>query len=116
MIRYNADRNIRTFFFPINNIRHPAYMAAQFLDRIHVKYGIHILNNRSKSLQTHACIDVLLLELCIISLAVIFKLGKYVVPYLHIAVALTPNRTVRAAAAVLFSPVIVDLRTRTAGT
>ena len=45
---------------------------------------------------------------------VIFELGKYVIPYFHITVAVTSYGTARFTTAVFFSTVIVNLRTRTA--
>ena len=47
---------------------------------------------------------------------VIFELGKYVIPYFHITVAVTSYGTARFTTAVFFSTVIVNLRTRTART
>ena len=49
-------------------------------------------------------------------MTVILKLGKYIVPYLDVAVTVTAHCTVRLSAAVLFSTVIVDLGTGTAWT
>ena len=80
------------------------------------KHGIHILNDHCQTLQTHTGIDVLLLQLGVIAVAVVVELGEYVVPYLHVTVALTAYGTARFAAAVFLSAVIVDLRTGTAGT
>lgn len=50
------------------------------------------------------------------TMSVIIKLGKYIVPYLNITVALAAHRAVRAAAAVLFPSVIVYLGTGAAWT
>ena len=49
-------------------------------------------------------------------MAIVLKLGEYVVPYLDITVAFTANGTARLAAAVLLTAVIVDLGTWTART
>ena len=48
-------------------------------------------------------------------MAVVLKLGEYVVPYLDIAVAFAAYGTIRLSAAILFSPVIIDLGTGAAG-
>ena len=49
-------------------------------------------------------------------MAIVLKLGEYVVPYLNVTVALTAYGTARLAAAILLAAVIVDLGTRTART
>ena len=85
-------------------------------NRIHIKQAIYILAHNSETLQAHAGIDVLLYQLCIIAVTVIIELGEHVVPDFHIAVALTADLTVGAAATVLLATVIVHLRARTAGT
>ena len=46
-------------------------------------------------------------------MTIVIKLGKYVVPDFHITVAVTANRTTRFATAILFSTVIINLRTWT---
>ena len=89
-------------------------MVSQRFDRIHIENGIHVLNDRSKTLQTHSCINILLLQLCVVAVSVIVELGEHIVPDLHVAVAVASYRTVRFAASVLLSPVIVYLRARTA--
>ena len=50
------------------------------------------------------------------ALAVVVELAEYVVPYFHVTVTLAANGTSRFAAAVFFSAVIINLRTRTART
>ena len=69
----------------------------------------------SQTLQTHTGIDIFLLQLGIVAVAVVLKLGKYVVPDLHVTVAVAAYGTARLAAAVFFSTVIVNLRTGAAG-
>ena len=88
--------------------------VAKCLKCIYIKNRIYILDNNSQTLQSHTGINVLLLQLSVISFSVVLKLGKYVVPYFHVTVALTSDRTSRFAAAVFLTAVIVDLRTRTA--
>ena len=87
----------------------------QSLDGIHIKDRIHILHYHRQTLQAHACVDVLLIQLCIVALAVVVKLGKHVVPDFHVAVAVAAHGAVRFPAAVLFSPVIIDLGAGAAG-
>jgi len=47
--------------------------------------------------------------------AVIIKLGEYVIPYFYISVAVAANGTSGLAAAVFFAAIIINLRTGTAG-
>ena len=84
--------------------------------RVHVKEGVYILHHAGKTLQAHTGVDVLVLHLRVMALAVVDKLGKYVVPHLNIAVALAANRTTRLSAAMLRAAVIVNLRAGSAGT
>ena len=48
-------------------------------------------------------------------MAVIIKLGEYVIPYFHISVAVAANGTSGFAAAVFFAAVIINLRAGAAG-
>ena len=57
-----------------------------------------------------------MLQLGVIAVTVVVKLGEYIVPYLHVTVTLAAYRTSRFAAAVFLTAVIVDLRTRTTRT
>ena len=66
-------------------------------------------------LQAHAGVDVLLLQLGVVALAVVVKLGEHVVPDLHIPVAVAAHGAAGLAAAVLGAPVIVDLGAGAAG-
>ncbi len=110
MIRHDTDGNVPFIFFLIFLAGNLAYPVSERANGIHVKNGIYILNHRSKTLQSHAGIDVFLLKLRIIPLAVIVKLGKYVVPHFNISVAVAAYGTARLAAAVLLASVIVNLR------
>ena len=115
MVRDHPDRNIILIYDPIFFSGQSAHVITQRLDRIHIKNRIHILHDGCKTLQPHAGVNILLFQFAVIAVAVIVKLGEYVVPDLHIAVALTAYRTVRLAAAVLLSAVIIDLRAGAAG-
>ncbi len=115
MVRHDTDGNVPFIFFLIFLAGNLAYPVSERANGIHVKNGIYILNHRSKTLQSHAGIDVFLLKLRIIPLAVIVKLGKYVVPHFNISVAVAAYGTARLAAAVLLASVIVNLRAGAAG-
>ena len=60
----------------------------------------------------YTSINIFLFQFCIVVMSVIIKLCKYVVPDFHIAVTFAAYCTVRTSTAVLFSTVIVYLRTR----
>ena len=49
-------------------------------------------------------------------MSIILKLGKYVIPYFHVSVAVTANSTAWLTTAILLAAIIIDLRTWTART
>ncbi len=114
MVRNQTDRNIFLLVRFINNTRKLTYLIADCLHRINIKHRIHVLYHHSKTLQAHTGINILLRKLRVIALAVAVKLRKYVVPNLHKTVALAAYLTVRLSAAILDTPVVINLRTRSA--
>ena len=102
---------IRLLTFSVRYARNPAYMLAEREERIDIEHGIYTLYYARQTLQPHTCIDILLVKLRIIVMPVIVKLCKYVIPDLHITVAVTPYGTIRLTAAVLGASVIVNFRT-----
>ena len=114
MVGDHAERHICIVDLSIFLACKSADMIAERFDRIHIKDRIHILYNRSQTLQSHSCINVLLFQFTVMSVAVIVKLGEYVVPDLHITVALASHGTVRTSASVFLASVIINLRTRSA--
>ena len=82
---------------------------------VHVKQAIHVLAHAGQTLQTHAGVDVLLLQLGIVVVAVVVELTEHVVPDLNIAVAVAAHGAAGLAAAVLRAAVIVDLGAGAAG-
>ena len=91
------------------------HLVGDVHDGVHIEEGVHVLAHHRQALQAHAGVDVLLLELGVVALAVVVKLGEYHVPDLDISVALAAHRTARLAAAVLLPPVVIDFRTGAAG-
>ena len=83
---------------------------------INVEQGADALYYARQTLEAHAGIDVLLLQLGVVAVAVVVELGEYVVPDLHVAVAVAADGAARLAAAELGAAVVVDLRARTART
>ena len=83
---------------------------------VNVEQGANALYHARQTLQTHAGVDVLLLQLRVVAVAVVVELGEYVVPYLHVAVTVAADGAAGLAAAVLGAAVVVDLRARAART
>ena len=79
-------------------------------DGVHIEERIHTLADNGQTLKAHAGVDVFLNEVGVVAVAVVVKLGKDVVPDLHIAVAVAAGRAVRLAAAIFFAAVKIDLR------
>ena len=109
MVRDDPDGNIRILVFMVRHSGNLAYPVTQRLHRIHIKDGVHVLYHHRQTLKSHAGIDIFLLQLRIISLAVIVKLGEHIVPDFHIAIAVAAYRTARFPTAVFLSPVIINL-------
>ena len=115
MVCDQTDGNVCLIIFSIFLTGNLAYKITKRTDGIYVKNGIHILNNNRQSFKSHSCINIFILKCFIIAVSVIFKLGKYIVPHFNITVALAAYGTVRFAAAVFFTAVIINLRAWTAG-
>ena len=116
MVCDQTDGNIVLMMYPIRFAGNPTYQVTKGTDGIYIENGIYVLDNNSQTLKTHTGINILLFQSCIIAISVILKLGKYVVPYFHVTVAVTAYCTSRLAAAIFFSTVIVNLGTWTAWT
>ena len=116
MVSDQTDRYIVVMMNSIGFSGNFTDFISQGTQRIHIKDGIYILNNNGQTFQSHTGIDIFLLQSLIMTFPVIFKLGKYVVPYFHVTITVTAYGTARFATAVFFSTVIVDLGTRTART
>ena len=65
-------------------------------------------HHAGQTLQAHAGVDVLLLQLGVVAVAVVVELGEDVVPDLHIAVAVAADGAAGLAAAVLRAAVVVN--------
>ena len=76
---------------------------------VHLEHIVHALHHTRQPFQTHAGVDVLMLQLRIGAVAHVVELGEDVVPDLHEAVAVAAGAAVGRAAAVLFAAVKIDL-------
>ena len=90
-------------------------MLHYILNCINLKEVVNSLSDTGKSFKSHTCVDIGMGKRCIIVVSVVFKLSKNKVPELDKSVALTAYMTVGTSAAVFLTPVVVNLRTRTAG-
>ena len=116
MVSDHAKRHVHLFALAIVGARQLADLVRDVHDRVYFKERIDALTDDGQTLKAHAGVDILLLELGIVVVSVVVKLGEYVVPDLHIPVAVTSDRAARLAAAVFLAAVIVDLRAGTART
>ena len=116
MVCDKADGNIGLMIFLILFSGDFAYFVAECLNGVDIEDGIYILYDNGQTLKSHTGINVLLDQVGVVALAVVVELAEYVVPYFHVTVTLAANGTSRFAAAVFFSAVIINLRTRTART
>ena len=91
------------------------HLVGDVHDGVHVEEGGHVLAHAGQPLQAHAGVDVLLLQLGVVALPVVVKLGEHDVPHLDIAVAVAAHGAARLAAAPLGAPVVVDLGAGAAG-
>ena len=115
MVGDHAERHILGIGFAVVGMGDLADLVGDVHDGVHVKQRGNILANTGQTLQAHAGVDVLLLELGVVVLAVVVELGEHHVPHLNIAVAVAAYGAAGLAAAPLFTAVIVDLRAGTAG-
>ena len=95
------------------------YLGSIFNDReqkISLKVACLALNYRGNTLQAHTCINVLILQVVILTILCTVKLGKYIVPDFQITVAITAYSTVRTATAPFLTKIDINLRVRTAWT
>ena len=83
---------------------------------VHVEEAVHVLAHAGQTLQAHAGVDVLLLELGVVAVAIVVELGEHVVPDLDVSVTVAAHGAAGLAAAVLRPTVIVDLGAGAAGT
>ena len=112
----NAQRNVGLLILAVPDARDFADVFHNILYGVHEEEVVHLLHNAGKTLQSHARINVGVLQGSVGSLAVAFKLGEHEVPHLNKAVALAADVTVGAAAALFGTAVKVDFGAGSAGT
>ncbi len=116
MVRDESDGYICLRIRLIGNLSQLAYLIPNHLKGIDIKDGVHILNNGSKTFQSHTGIDILLLQLGIVTVSISVKLRKYIIPHFYKTIAIASYMAIRFSAAIFFSAVIINLRARATGT
>ena len=109
MVCNNAQGHICLVVLLIFCMRKLADPVQKRLVGVNGEQGVNALNHHSQTLQAHARINILMLQLCIMTMSVIVELGKYIVPYLNIAVAVTAHRTSGFSAAKCLASVVIYL-------
>ena len=97
MVCDQTDGYIILIGFPIFFAGNLTYQVTKCTDGIYVKDRINILYNNSQTFKAHTCINIFLFQSCIISVAIVFELSEYIVPYFHVTVAVTTYGTARFA-------------------
>ena len=115
MVGNDPQGYIAAFGFAIRHAGDPADVLHDVLDRIHLKEVVHPLHDAGQAFQTHAGVDVGMLQGSVIPFAVVVELGEHQVPELDIAVAVAAYAAGRGPAAVGLAPVKIDFRAGAAG-
>ena len=114
MVSNNLQGNIGILTSTVGN---PGNLGGVLNDReqqICLEVVLYTLHNGGNTLQAHAGIDVLVLQVIVLAILSLVVLGKYIVPDFQITVAVAAYCTVRAAAASLLTQVNENLSIRTA--
>ena len=114
MVGDDAQGNVRLCGFLIVRAGDLRDLVGNVHHRIHIEQRSHVLAHAGKALQTHAGVDVLLLQLGIIAVAIIIELREHDVPDLDVAVAVAADGAAGFAAAVLLAAVIINFGAGTA--
>ena len=115
MIGDDTERDILLLVLFVSRPRQFCRLIEQRANGIHFEDGLDILDHNRKALQSHAGIDILLLEFAVVTVTVVIELTEHVVPDFHEAVAF-PAHHVLGAGSVGFATVIINLRAGAAGT
>ena len=91
-------------------------MADDSLQQVCVVIGNHSLHDSSYALQSHSCVNRRFGQRGKYTIRRAIELHEYIVPDLHIAVAVTPHGTFRAATPGMSPLVVEDFGAGTAGT
>ena len=116
MVGDHADRDVLFLVLLVGDAGDFADLLHNVLDGIDLKEVIDALHDAGKALQTHAGINILVLQRGVATLTVGIELGKYKVPELDIAVAIAADMTVGTPAALFGSAVKIDLGAGPTGT
>jgi len=120
MVGDNAQGDVLYGVSLVVNADDGAYLLEDILNGVDLEQVVNVLHYACETLQTHAGVDVLGLELGVVAVAVVVELGEYVVPDLDDTVAVADFLEVVLTdvveVAVLLAAVVVYLRAGAAGT
>ena len=116
MVGDNAQGNVGLLTRTVFHTDDTADMFHDILNGIHFEQVVDALHDARQAFQAHTGIDVGMVERGVVAVAVVIKLGEYVVPKFHVAVAVATNSAIGRAATVFLAAVIVEFRARTART
>ena len=115
MIGNDTERNVGLMIFSVVGTRDFTDLVGDVHHGVNIEERAHILADAGKTLKAHAGVDVLLLQLGVVVVAVIVKLGEDVVPDFDVTVAVAADGACGLAASKFLTAVIVDFRAGTAG-
>ena len=115
MVGDDAQGDVGLLALAVVRAGYLAHLVGDVHDGVDVEQAGHVLADAGQALESHAGVDVLLLQLGVVTLAVGVELAEDVVPDLDVAVAVAADGAVGLATAVLLAAVIVDLAARAAG-
>ena len=114
MISNNLQGNISLGISTVLNAGHLGGILNNREQEVSLKVVLYPLHNGSNTLQAHAGIDVLVLQIVVGAFLGPVELGEHVIPDFQIAVTVTAYAAGRAAAATLLPQVNENLRIRSA--
>ena len=114
MVGDDAQRHVGLVGFLVMRAGDLGDLVGDVHDGVDVEERRDVLAHAGQTLEAHAGVDVLLLELGIVAVAVVVELGEDDVPDLDVPVAVAADGAAGLAAAVLLAAVIIDLGARAA--
>ena len=114
VVRDDTDGDIGLVVLSVLAAGQCADFVSERADCVHVEERSDVLNRHCQTLKAHTCVDIFVLELCVIAVSVIVELGEYDVPDFHEAVAFAAHDVLGTVTPFL-AAVIVDLGAGAAG-
>ena len=114
MVSDDLERDVLLRIFAINDTGYFRGVFDDGKEQIRLEVRLLILQHGSQSLKTASRINILVLKRIVLTVFRAVKLRKDEIPDFEVAITITADSTVWAAAAALFTKVDVDFRIRTA--